>query len=115
MHDAAVAVILALSAAVMFALLGTRAWLAITHRKAGQRLRAIVGIEHEGQRETVGGLIFDLTIAGLAEVLILLLLVDNWNRGPDGRFASAVAALEVGFAVAWILGLSRVTARVSSR
>jgi hypothetical protein len=108
-HDAAAAVVLGPTAAVLFVLSGTRAWLAITGRTAGRRLRTIIGLESQDYKTSRGGLVFDVAFALLGEVLILALLVDNLNR-PDGKFAAGLAALEIAFVGLWIGGLFRVTA-----
>jgi len=108
MHDVGVAFFIVLSAATMVVLLGTRALLAMTHRTAGRRLRAVMGLDDDKRKATAGDLAFYVGFIALTQFLVLVVLIDNFHR-PDGRSAFVLAALEIAFTFGWLALVGWVT------
>ena len=108
MHDIGAAFFIVLSAGTMVVLLGTRALLAITHRYAGRRLRALISLDAGEPRATPGDIWFHVGFIALTQLLVLVVLIDNVNR-PDGGMAFALAASEIAFTFGWVLLVASIT------
>jgi hypothetical protein len=108
MHDVGAAFFIVLSAGTMVVLLGTRALLAMTHRTAGRRLRALMGVDDDEPPASAGDLAFYVGFIALTQFLVLVVLIDNVHR-PDGGLAFALAALEIAFIFGWLALVAWVT------
>ncbi len=60
----------------------------------------MIALEEDPRDPTTSSLIWGIGFVALGQVLVLIIVLENVGRGPEGRLATVVAILELGFVVA---------------
>jgi hypothetical protein len=107
-HNFWPAVVIVPAALLIFVLMGGRVWLALSNRAPGPRLRRIIALDPDEERDPREGLPWAIFFSALAIFLLVVLVVNNLDRA-DGRFALLLGASGLAFAVAWIAAVHKAT------